>query len=243
MLAGQGLYWLWSPSGAELAAISRSTFRTIDFATGETTDLGSIVTLLGDNPSEWAWSPDGTRIAFGMARGALYTVHVRSGERSPLARLPGEDLPSIDEILWSPDGAHIAVVNQLDEGGRLYVMDADGSNARALDDDFDPLGVAWSPDGTRLAFAEGSRPDEEVRIWVAPMDGNAPTEIGGLPFAGCLWNYKCDLTWSPDGSRIAFHKDEGDDVTFTADGRDGAEPIDALTYRSWDGGWYTCECT
>jgi Tol biopolymer transport system component len=228
MLAITGLYWEWSPTGSELATISRSVLSTIDLATGETTDLGTIVAdLLQENrPMEWAWSPDRERIVFGEMKGELYTVDVRSGERSLLVRLPG--LPGeIGGLLWSPDGAHIAVVNNLG----VSVMDADGSNVRVLDVDFDPLGLAWSPDGTRLAFADGSEPDR-VRIWVAPMDGSAPAEIV-LPIAGC----DC-LTWSPDGSQIAFRTRHRAFV-IDADGRGQAEPIDELTYRSWDGGSYS----
>ncbi len=170
---------------------------------------------------------------FGAPRGVVYTVDVRSGERSLLVRLPGlpgEEFDTVSEVLWSPDGAHIAVVN----GPRLYVMDADGSNLRVLDDDYDGLGVAWSPDGTRLAFADGSAA-QMVRILVAPMDGSAPAEAV-LPIAGCAF-YNCEMTWSPDWSRIAFHTRHRAFV-IDADGRGEAEPIDELTYRSWDGGWY-----
>lgn len=239
MLASTGLYWAWAPTGAELATISRSTLSTIDLATGETTDLGSIVADL----LEWnccgsmEWSPDRTRIAFGGPRGAVYTVDVRSGERSLLVRLPGplgEEFDTISGVLWSPDGAHIAVLGS----GRLSIMDADGSNVRVLDDDFDPLGVAWSPDGARVAFADESA-TRIVRIFVAPMDGSAPAEIV-VPIPGCVFNYNCGLTWSPDGSRIAFHTRQRAFV-IDADGRGEAEPIDELTYRSWDGGSYSSE--
>jgi Tol biopolymer transport system component len=239
IFASVGLYWAWSQTGAELATISRSTLSTIDPATGETTDLGSIVAdLLDENVNpHWAWSPDRTRIVFGAPRGVVYTVEVRSGERSLLVRLPGpsgEEFDTVSEVLWSPNGAHIAIVNWLDGRPRLYVMDADGSNVRVLDDDYDGLGFAWSPDGTRLAFADGSAA-QTVRILVAPMDGSAPAETV-LPIAGCAF-YNCEMTWSPDWSQIAFHTRHRAFV-IDADGRGEAEPIDELTYRSWDGGWY-----
>ncbi len=242
LMADYGLDWMWSPTGAQLAVTTDSTLvRTIDLTTGETTDL-RIVADGGADPNVnplWAWSPDGTRIAFQMPGWALSTVDVRSGEGSLLVRMPSEDVEWIDAILWSPDGASIAVRTESDSGaGRLFAVDAEGSDVRVLDDS-DPLVADWSPDGTRLAFAGRSRPDGEIRIWVAPMDGAAPVEIGSVSFAGCAYNWRCDLTWSPDGSQIAFHEDEGGRVTvFDADGAGETEPIDELTYASWDGGSY-----
>ena len=247
MFASLGLYWIWSPTGANLAVIAESTLRTIDLTTGETTDLGPIVAdLLDQAGMAWAWSPDGTRITFATSSGAVYSVDVPSGERSLLARLQDEDLDLTEEVLWSPDGAHIAVLTRVasNEAGRLYLMDADGSNVRVVVDNYDPLGLAWSPDGTQLAFGEGSEPDGEIRIRVASIDGATPAEIGSVSFSGCLYNYRCGLTWSPDGSKIAFQKTGRGDVTaFDADGAGDAEPIDELTYASWAGGSYFCECT
>jgi WD40 repeat protein len=148
--------WRWSPTGAELVTLHRSRLRTIDPATGETTDIGSIPENVGDVTSPPAWSPDRTRIVLGARGGSLYWIDVGSGGRSRLVRLPGEHLDSVDQIEWSSDGAHIAVMNDLGPGGgRLYVMNADGSSVRVLVDDFQPAGVALSPDGTRLAYADG----------------------------------------------------------------------------------------
>jgi Tol biopolymer transport system component len=178
---GGYLDWKWSPTGAELATIDdNARLRTIDVATGETTDLGAVVADLLPSasalPWPWAWSQDGTRVVFaspwGAPDGSLYSVDVRSGERSLLARLPG----SIERIRSSPDGAHIAVQTRGDDAGHLYVLDADGSDIRMVADDSNSLGFAWSPDGTRLAF--GSEAENEVRIRVATMDGAAPAGIG-----------------------------------------------------------------
>ena len=232
---------MWSPKGAELATIDSSRLHTIDPVTGETTDLGRIAGDPGMNvvTSAWSWSPDGTRIAF-VARGGgeIASVDVRSGERSLLARLPGENLDSINEIDWSPDGAHLAVVSSSmsNSTGRLYVMDADGSNVRVLAEYLDARGVAWSPDGTRLAYGEAAPGSGEVRIWVAPMDGADPVQIGSVSFGGCTYAYKCGLTWSPDGTRIGFGKAQGEDSAFAADAPGSAEPLDDLTYESWAGG-------
>jgi TolB protein len=50
---------------------------------------------------------------------------------------------------WSPDGSKIAPPGF----GRIFVMNADGSNPTQLTfgpgDDF---GAAWSPDGSQIAF-------------------------------------------------------------------------------------------
>jgi WD40 repeat protein len=237
------LTWMWSPTGAELATIEGSTLSTIDPVTGETRSVGDVT-------SPPAWSPDGTRFVFGARGDALYSLDARSGASSLLVRLPGEHLDSVDQIVWSPDGAHIAVTSDLKPGGgRLYVMNADGSNVRVAVDDFDPGdefgGVAWSPDGTRLAYADKSGPGGKLRIWVAPMDGSPPAQIGSPPTASCeVRDLLCesDLTWSPDGSRIAVRTYGDGSIVVSAIDADGSgHPvrIDELTYRSWGGGGYS----
>lgn len=238
--------WMWSSTGAELATISRSTLTTIDPATGETTSVVSIPERVGDVTSGPAWSPDGTRFVFGTRDGAIYSVDVRSGASSLLVRLPGEHPDSVDQIVWSPDRAHIGVMSDGDPGG-VYVMDADGSNVRVLQDEHSIPGVAWSPDGTRLAYQDD---DCCGAIWAAPTDGSAPTEIGRPLPSSCYLLCPSDLIWSPDGSQIAFRSiwirgggDVSVDVSaFDADGQGEAERIDELTYQSWDGGSYSCEC-
>src|SRR3972149_1440848 len=70
-------------------------------------------------------------------------------------------------------------------GARLYLVNADGSNVRVLLDDADLVGMAWSPDGTRLAYADSS--GDRMRIFTQTGDGAAPFLVGEAARAGALF--------------------------------------------------------
>jgi Tol biopolymer transport system component len=233
--------WTWSPTAPQLAMVRDSRLTVVDASTGRQTDLGDVV---GDGTPAPVWSPDGTRILYGARGGSLYSVDVGGGDHSLFVRLPGEDLDSMDEIEWSPDGAYLAIVNDLEPGGgRLYVMNADGSRVRVLLDNFESGGFlaqnrfAWSPDGTRLTYADFSGPDErELRIWTVSLDGSAPSLV-----ASHTSNAGGSPVWSPDGSQIAFVADRSSFV-INSDGTGDVRTIDELTYLSWGDGSYFCRC-
>ena len=241
--------WTWSPTAPQLAMVrNNSRLTVVDASTGRQTDLGEMV---GDVTSAPVWSPDGTRILYGARGGSLYSVDVGGEYHSLLVRLPGENLDSMDEIEWSPDGAYLAIVNDLEPGiGRLYVMNADGSRVRVLLDNFGPGGFAWSPDGTRLTY--GGFSGRELRIWTVSLDGSAPSLVASPTndISACC---RSSPVWSPDGSQIAFRTGrsvqppkvdvrDGSFVMINSDGTGDVRTIDELTYRSWSGGFYHCPC-
>lgn len=83
-------------------------------------------------------------------------------------------------------------VFQVASGGDIYIVDADGSNLTHLTHGMDP---AWSPDGSKIAFAEWATP---WGIYIMNADGG--DEI--LVFSS---NVARSPVWSPDGSQIAFY--------------------------------------
>ncbi len=118
---------------------------------------------------------------------------------------------------WSPDGERIVFTSDRD-GDEVYVMpapyrdgqvNADGSNQRQLtDDDTTNWWPAWSPDGTKIAFASNRDGNWDIYVMPAPgwggqvdVDGNNQQRL--TEDAGRDWW----PVWSPDGTRIAFHSD------------------------------------
>ena len=105
--------------------------------------------------------------------------------------------------------------------GDIYVINADGSGLKALAEA--PSWAehpSWSPDASRIVWATypvGSEDGRDATLWVMNADGS-----GKAPLAEDLhgdW-----AVWSPDGTQIAFSRNEGmgeqDIYVIDADGGD-----------------------
>ena len=95
----------------------------------------------------------------------------------------------------SPDGRNIAFsVRQLGKT-LLYVMQADGTNARTVTDSLELQGSpAWAPDGLSVTSAAD---DHGVpRLFRVPLDGRSPTVF--------VKEYSADPTWAPDGRFVVY---------------------------------------
>jgi len=101
--------------------------------------------------------------------------------------------------------ARIAFASDRDGNFEIYVMNADGSEQTRLTDNdaFDGY-PAWSPDGTKIAFASDRERNGHLEIYVMHADG---TGQHNLTYTPELW-LNSEPAWSPDGSKIAYG--EGD---------------------------------
>jgi TolB protein len=106
--------------------------------------------------------------------------------------------PEADAAFPGANGK-IAFVSYRDGNGEIYAMNADGSGQTNLTNhQASDASPAWSPDGTRIAFASWRISPSNYEIFVMNADGSGVTR---LTFN--TW-HDGEPAWSPDGSKIAF---------------------------------------
>jgi dipeptidyl aminopeptidase/acylaminoacyl peptidase len=183
-------------------------------------------------------SPDGATIAFTVTTTDLEAN--RTGSRlMRIAGSPGgggatpaelEGVPAgANTIRWSPDSRRIAFFAARDGRTALWVYDLAAARLTRVCD-YDRTNrfvsksgnaLAWSPDGTRLAFAgtldpvrraddpyvtsriqyktrTGLSDDRRLHIYVVSAEGGAPKALTGGDFD------EHSIDWSSDGSEIVF---------------------------------------
>ena len=146
------------------------------------------------------------------------TVRPDGTGRSIIAGWPLDGIPTS----WARDGSRLAIqLDRRDLNGEIYTIAPDGTGltriTRALAYDYLP---AFSPDGSRIAFARGEPPSTD--LYVVDKDG------GGLSRLTDLDGFEHSPIWSPDGTRIAFVWGHGDVRGFAETGELWAVDINRL---------------
>jgi dipeptidyl aminopeptidase/acylaminoacyl peptidase len=172
--------------------------------------------------SDPTWSPDGRTLAFLATTAPGDDPDHRWAPEPPR---PVADERIIDRLRYRFDGRGF-FNHRYDQ---IWTVPADGGEPTQLTGgDVDVDGIAWSPDGSRIAFASNRTEDRQSNgvwaIYTVPARGG---EIRPLVELDAVFDAP---SWSPDGTRLAFvgHLDSftnGLNATLWTVSAGGGEPV------------------
>jgi TolB protein len=205
----------WSPNGSHILFdrlnLSNSVGRIWIMNAGGTGQRRLVSEVPGHSDLQPSYSPDGRRIAFtrclpNFEHCAIWIMRSDGTHRRlvvPFIAAPNETSNFDPKV--SPDGRRIAFTRFGFHGiiSQVWLTRIDGTNARPLTTPQLEAGQpAWSPDGSRIAFASNSsRPQSS--IYVMRADGSGVTRL-----ATTKWpTDNFGPSYAPGGRQIAFSSD------------------------------------
>jgi tricorn protease len=154
-----------------------------------------------------AWAPDGNRLLFVSDRGGhedIYALEADDPEHPKLVEAHKfkvvrlTDTPEAEfGVGFAPDGKRVSFLR----GGKLWTMNPDGSDAKAIVDRPQVFDYDWSPDSKWIVYArrDGSSASE---LYIVPANG--PTPQNPARDVTRYATYNGDVSWSLDGKKLAF---------------------------------------
>ena len=151
----------FSPDGRFLATAGRASLKIWKTASGQ--ELLTLP-LSGLQAASVAFSPDGKRLAVGMAGGAASSVWDIDNE-TKLFDLVGHT-GTVGDIAFSPDGTHIATASN-DYTAKVWDATTGSLLLTLTGHTHQVHSLAFSPDGTRLITVSE---DKTLRVWALRLE-------------------------------------------------------------------------
>ncbi|MGZ4414987.1 MAG: hypothetical protein ACXVRZ_11550 [Gaiellaceae bacterium] len=169
-----------------------------------------------------ALSPDGTQVAYARRHAGTWSIVVAklggAGARD-IAAEAGFTTGFSGYPDWSPDGRQVIFSHQYVDG-HVAIVDFDlvtGAFHDVTHDAWSDLWPRFSPDGTRIAYAENVG-GKGFDILTIGADGTNPTRVTTGPY------WEVEPAWSPDGKQIAYSESSSRDIFVV--NADGSSPRD-----------------
>jgi Tol biopolymer transport system component len=156
----------WNPDGTRIAfQTSENNAYHVYTMAADGSDRQP-VTQGGNDDRHPTWSPDGKQLAVDTGtelKREIALIDLASGKRTMVTQLGGfASFPS-----WSPDGTRLSFFNYQNGQLDLWTVNTDGTRALQMTQvlasenksqcTFACHMASWSPDGTRLAYADGDQ--------------------------------------------------------------------------------------
>ena len=182
---------VWAPDGSKIAFTSNRDGTTEVYVMAA--DGSNQVNLSLNPAADYApvWSPDGSRMVFTSTRDGHAEIYVMNADGSAVSRVTSGTYPDVSPV-WSPDGTTIAFIRdtvvaqrRCGRGGcrvvnvivpqDIYTVHTDGSAIANLTNNTSAGtlsgSAAWSPDGSRIAFASYRDGNAEIRVMYSDGSG------------------------------------------------------------------------
>ena len=220
----------WSPDGKTILFLRDGQIQLLPLAGGEPRALTKHVTAVSALPATPPqWLPDGSAVYFmandprtaeererdrlrddvvvvdeNLKNGQIWRIDVATGVEKQITT----GTMTVREFKLSADGTKLTAMRwpsnwDLDAYlGEVWVMDADGKNAKALTSNtIQEYGVELSPDNSQVLFTADTNERSEAyyptTLFVVPVAGGTPKRA--VPAK----DYSFDnATWTPDGKSI-----------------------------------------
>lgn len=141
-----------------------------------------------------AISPDGRYVLSVMDDNGMQSLWLRNVPTGSDTQIIPPSASGYDSLTFSPDGNYFYFF----ESGGLYRSPIFGTPQMIVRDAF---GLAFSPDGRRIAYVRGDNPDAtHWRIFTASVDGYDET----LLHTGLSSDWPVSWAWSPKGDGIFY---------------------------------------
>jgi TolB protein len=206
--AGAWSIWTIKPDGSALKQLSKPTGEEQDVDPAFNADGSKILftSTRGGKAGLWqmgrdgsglkrvcdgdqgGWSPDGKKIVL-RREGKLITRELESGKEKVISPAGFEKCSGAS---WSPDGARIAFALLGEGSNAIYIVPAEGGEAKKVYDKQGACQPHWAPSGKFLVY------ETETHLCTINPDG---TKNRLITYYGGVQRY---ARFSPDGKKLVF---------------------------------------